>query len=383
MRSHRGNAGPRTFTRRQLLAAGAVTGLPLFLLLRSGNSSDGSTVEPTTPSGGSTSASPDSLPPTTTATAPARARVPPLANDLGLGTIGGDVEVLQTLLRERAFDPGPVDGYFGESTLRSVWAFEKLIEGVPREEMTGKVTESMWADLHNATAIEPRRLPGGTHLEVYIPEQVAVLFVDGAVRLVSHVSSGEGIEWCDEVLVDNDDGTQEKIGICGRAVTPGGVYHFERKVEGWRNAKLGRLYKPTYFNFGIAIHGASNVPEYPASRGCVRFPMHIADYLQDLVSIGDAVYVFDGVEDPETYGAQPMIFDWADPDYTTTTSSTSTTTPATTAPPTTTPAAPVPPSPAPPHTAHPTTVPPSTAPPTTAPPTTVPPAAVPPAAATG
>jgi hypothetical protein len=160
------------------------------------------------------------------------------------------------------------------------------------------------------------------------------------------------------------------------------VYHFERKVEGWRNAKLGRLYKPTYFNFGIAIHGASNVPEYPASRGCVRFPMHIADYLQDLVSIGDAVYVFDGVEDPETYGAQPMIFDWADPDYTTT-SSTSTTTPATTTPPTTTPAATVQPSTAPPHTAHPTTVPPSTAPPTTVAPTTVPPAAAPPAAATG
>jgi hypothetical protein len=299
--------------------------------------------------------------------------------------IGGDVEVLQTRLRELAFDPGPVDGFFGESTLRSVWAFEKLLEGVPREEMTGSVTESMWADLHRSSEIEPRRLPGGTHLEVYIPEQVAALFIDGVVRLVSHVSSGEGIEWCDEVVVDNDDGTQETIGICGRAVTPGGVYHFERMIEGWRNAKLGRLYKPVYFNFGIAIHGASNVPEYPASRGCVRFPMHIADYMQELVSVGDAVYVFDGVEDPEYYGAQPMIFDWPDPDYTTTTSTTttSTTTPATTAPPTTTPAAAVTPTTAPPHTAHPTTAPPSTAPPSTVPPTTVPPAAVPPAAATG
>jgi len=267
---------------------------------------------------------------------------------------GEHVEVLQTRLGELAFDPGPVDGYFGEATLRSVWAFEKLVEGVEREAITGSVTESMWAELHQPSGIEPRRVPGGTHLEVYLLEQVAALFVDGAVRLVSHVSSGEGIEWCDEVVVDNDDGTQETIGICGRAVTPGGVYHFERKVEGWRNAKLGRLYKPVYFNFGIAIHGATNVPHYPASRGCVRFPMHIAEYIQDLVSIGDAVYVFDGVEDPETYGAQPMIFDWPDPDYTTSTSTSTRTSP--------------------PTTVHPTTTPPS--PPTTMPPSPVPPATV-------
>ena len=106
------------------------------------------------------------------------------------------------------------------------------------------------------------------------------------------------------------------------------------------NAKLGRLYKPVYFNHGIAIHGAGNVPDHPASRGCVRFPMHIAEYLQDLVSIGDSIYVFDGVEEPKTYGAQPMIFDWPDPDWvppTTTTTAPLTTTvaPTTTVPVTT------------------------------------------------
>ena len=189
--------------------------------------------------------------------------------------------------------------------------------------------------MNEPTGVSPRRTPGGMHLEIYIPEQAAVLFVDGAVRLISHVSSGSRIEWCDEVLIDNDDGTQTKKGICGDAVTPGGVYHFERKIDGWRNGKLGRLYKPVYFNFGIAIHGAGNVPSYPASHGCVRFPMHIAEYLQDLVSIGDAVYVFDGVEEPEVYGAQPMTFDWPDPDWvppSTTTTSTTTTTPPTTAP---------------------------------------------------
>lgn len=279
--------------------------------------------------------------------------------------VGTDVELLQQRLLDTDFDPGPIDGVFGPATLRAVWAFEKLVLGTPRSEMTGRITPDTWATLFGEFTVTPRRTPGGTHMEVYLPEQVSVLFQDGAARVISHVSSGEGIEWCDEVEIDLDDGTTEVKGICGRSVTPGGVYHFDRKIEGWRNAKLGRLYQPVYFNYGIAIHGATNVPDYPASRGCVRHPMHIAEYLPDLIELGDHIFVFDGVEEPEVYGAQPMIFDWPDPDWTppstttipesTTTTSSTTTVPA----PTTT---------RPPH-----TVPPSTAPlPTTTSTTSVP-----------
>ena len=367
---HDDDHNPHLFTRRQLLAAGALTGVPLLVWLRSGGgSSSPAAPEPPTPTPGPASTTTSSLPATSVAPDSSLAPVPSLSHDLGLGMTEEDVAILQARLHELAFDPGPVDGYFGEATLRSVWAFEKLIMGVSRASISGVVTPEVWTALHQPVAIGPRRTPGGTHLEVYLPEQVAVLFEAGAARVVSHVSSGQGIEWCDEVTVDNDDGTQETIGICGMSITPGGVYHFERKVEGWRNAKLGRLYKPVYFNYGIAIHGATNVPDYPASRGCVRFPMHIAEYIQDLVSIGDAVYVFDGVEEPEHYGAQPMIFDWPDPDYTTTTTTTSTTTTTTAAPPATT-TAPAP--------ATPPTAPASTAPPTTVPPTTVPPSTAPP-----
>ena len=151
----------------------------------------------------------------------------------------------------------------------------------------------------------------GTHVEVYLPEQVAVLFTDGSATLITHISSGEGVEWCDDVTIDNDDGAETTKGICGVSITPGGVYHFEREVEGWRQAALGRL---------------SNVPPRPASRGCVRIPMHIAEYFPDLVSIDDFVFVFDGVEEPEHYGAQLPVFYRPDPSYmTTTTTSTNTT----------------------------------------------------------
>jgi hypothetical protein len=370
MRSHHTHREepPKIVTRRQLLALGALTGLPMIIWLRSGGAS-GSPIAPPTTADSSPPAAQAAPPITTTVrSGSATATVSQLDHELGLGMSEATIEVLQARLHELGFDPGPVDGYFGESTLRAVWAFEKLVERVARDDTAGVVTPALWKSLHRPSEIAPRRTPGGTHLEVYLPEQVAVLFASGRVQLVSHVSSGQGIEWCDEVTVDNDDGTQDTIGICGLSITPGGVYHFERKVAGWRNAKLGRLYKPVYFNYGIAIHGASNVPNYPASRGCVRFPMHIAEYIQDLVSIGDAVYVFDGQQEPEHYGAQPMIFDWADPDYATTTTSTTTTTttsspPAATSPPATTTV---------PSSAAPTTVQ-STMPPSTdAPTTTVP-----------
>ncbi|MEM9745103.1 MAG: L,D-transpeptidase family protein [Actinomycetota bacterium] len=287
--------------------------------------------------------------------APAAEPVAPLTRSLQYGLAGDDIGALQQRLADLPFDPGPVDGIYGGKTARAVWAFQKLVQGIPRTEADGVVSNDTWQLMNQPLRIAPRRTPGGTHLEVYLPEQVAVLFTDGEATNASHVSSGEGVEWCDEVLVDNEDGTTEVQGICGMSVTPGGVYRFDRKVEGWRNAKLGRLYKPVYFNFGIAIHGATSVPNYPASRGCVRYPMHIAEYIQDMVSIGDVVYVFDGVEEPEVYGPQPMIFDYPDPNWvppsTTTVPESTTTVPesTTTAPPTTAP----------------TTVPATTAPPTT------------------
>ena len=94
---------------------------------------------------------------------------------------------MQARLTAVGFDPGPIDGIFGGSTLRSVWAFEKIVLGITREEMKGVVTPDVWDRMHQPTGVHPRRSPGGTHMEVYLPEQVGVLFTDGNVRLISHV----------------------------------------------------------------------------------------------------------------------------------------------------------------------------------------------------
>ncbi|MGK0274149.1 MAG: hypothetical protein ACI9N0_000523 [Ilumatobacter sp.] len=346
-RSHFGDEqpSPPTFTRRHLLFAGlAATTTVGYASYSSSQSSSDDAMPSVTTTGSAPAVQPLPLPlPQPVAVAPETVPppVPELTQNLSQGMVGKEVQAMQAALAALQFDPGPIDGIYGGATVRAVWAFEKIVLGTPRTEMRGVVTPDIWRQMNGDVRVAPRRTPGGTHMEVYIPEQVSVLFKNGEARVISHVSSGENIEWCDVVEIDLDDGTTEEKGICGISLTPGGVFHFERKVDGWRNAKLGRLYQPVYFNYGIAIHGSGNVPDYPASRGCVRHPMHIAEYLPDLIEINDMIYVFDGVEEPETYGAQSMIFDYPDPNWvpptTSTTSTTTTTVPApVTTPPTTT-----------------------------------------------
>jgi peptidoglycan hydrolase-like protein with peptidoglycan-binding domain len=251
--------------------------------------------------------------------APTSAAAPvPLSRTLGPGVAGDDVTRLQQRLVDLGFDPGPVDGQFGPATQMSVWAYQKLVMGLSGTAVSGKVTPELWTKLEEALTIRPLRPDATpTHLEVYLPSQTAVLFQDGKARLITHLSSGTGKEWCEE-------------GYCSVAITPGGVYEFGRRVDGWDDSVLGQLYNPVYFNYGVAIHGAYNVPLYPASHSCVRIPMHIAKYFPSLVKRGDQVFVFDGVKDPEVYGAQPPPFNTKDPNATTTTSSTTTTVPKTT-----------------------------------------------------
>ncbi len=321
-------------------------------------------------------ASTTTLPATTTTT------LTTIAEPLHEGDSGTEVERLQQRLTDLGFQPGPVDGYFGDLTQASIWAYQKLVDGVDYREPDGIVTPEMWLALQAPLPIEARRPEAGKHTEIYLPEQAIVVFDGNTPLFISHISSGDleepgddfnqGQEWCEEVTIDpgeygNEEGTEPlKKGVCGNAWTPGGVYEYYRKVEGVRDSRLGGMLNPVYFNYGIAVHGAYEVPRHPASHGCIRIPNLVSAAFQNLVQIGEQVFVFDGVEEPENYGAQSGRWDWADPDYSTTTSSTTTTEPetSTTARPTTTPPATT--RPAPPTTRPP--APPTTA--TTAPPTT-------------
>ena len=64
-------------------------------------------------------------------------------------------------------------------------------------------------------------------------------------------------------------------------------------VDGWDPGPLGRLYRPRYFNGGIAVHGYPSVPSTPASHGCVRVTLGAMDHLwsSKLLPIGRTVIV--------------------------------------------------------------------------------------------
>jgi hypothetical protein len=292
-------------------------------------------------------------------TAPPAPTATPLAAPVSLGSAGEDVRRVQQRLTDLGFQPGPVDGQFGNGTQQAVWAFKKLIGNVAWEEFATRddqtvVTDDVWQQMADPSVrFMPRRPGTGTHVEIYLPLQVMAVFRDDVPIFVSHISSGElrpdgePATFCETATYDTDENGNtypEPVTkqVCAEAKSPGGVFSFRRYHDGNRISPLGGMKNPWYFNYGIAIHGAQNVPTKPASHGCIRISNSLADVFPDLVQRGDRVYVWghDGKE-PEQYSERESLpsFNRPDPNATTTTTSTtttSTTTTTTTAPPTTT-----------------------------------------------
>jgi len=77
------------------------------------------------------------------------------------------------------------------------------------------------------------------------------------------------------------------------------VYRYDPAFEngGWHdstefpvpedNPINGNMYKPLYFDGGLAIHGANNVPTSPQSKGCARLRVADHDLLVGWLGVGD------------------------------------------------------------------------------------------------
>ncbi len=242
----------------------------------------------TTSTSTSTTTTSTTTPPTT------RKPAPPLPG-LGRGARGPEVQALEQRLAEMHYDVGPVDGYFDGMTVNAVIAFQK-VEGMSR---TGRATDDVRERVKTAT--EPASMvPGGgaKRVEVDVKRQILLLFENNALYRVLPVSTGSGQRYC----VD---------GRCATAVTPGGSFRVTWRVKGWHTSRLGKLYNPIFFNGGIAIHGATSVPTYPASHGCVRIPLSAAEWFPSRVPRDTPVYVQNGprapvpFDEPAPNGAPP------------------------------------------------------------------------------
>ena len=228
---------------------------------------------------------PGQIPPAAGTAAPARAAAPAPASApaattgtglLKLGSSGTAVSALQQRLKNLAYDPGPINGSFGAATQFAIFAFQK-VQGMKPDGVAGP---AVMGALNNPAG--PPVLAagaGGNRVEVDLGRQLLMTYRNGALVLISHISSGSGKYYSEN-------------GHSGTAITPRGTFSILWSRSGWETAPLGKLYNPQYFTTaGHAIHGAVSVPLYPASHGCVRIPMHTAGWFPTLVSKGTPVIV--------------------------------------------------------------------------------------------
>jgi lipoprotein-anchoring transpeptidase ErfK/SrfK len=230
--------------------------------------------------------------PTTTTTTlpplrqPAAATLPAFTGTLGSGSNPDVVRAYQQRLTDLHFDPGPVDGHYGQDTVYAVQTLQKLL-GTPRTGRLGTGEAIALAVFQYPTPLQPTGEANRTEIDV--TKQVLTLYQDYQVRLITTTSTGSGEHYC-----YNSPRVNPTRHICEVATTPSGRFTYTRWVHGWDKSPLGQLYQPYYFNGGIAVHGYPEVPTSPASHGCSRIPMRIANYFPMLVHVGDPVYVFGG-----------------------------------------------------------------------------------------
>jgi len=190
----------------------------------------------------------------------------PAAGDLRPGARGPEVLALQNRLVALGFWLGTPDGRYGGSTTHAVTAFQKA-QGLRRDGVAGPATR---AALQRVTPPEPRSSTGRL-IEIDLRRQLLLLVSGGRVQWVLDTSTGA---------------------VAG--TTPRGRFTIYREVNGYRHAPLGVLYRPKYFHEGVAVHGYTNVPPYPASHGCVRVTYAAMDWLwsSDAMPLGTPVWVY-------------------------------------------------------------------------------------------
>ncbi len=221
------------------------------------------------------------LVPSTTSTTTPRAGLS-ISRTLSVGSKGPDVAELEKFLSGQKYDVGKIDDRFDWNTWQGVVAFQKVHE----LKRTGKVTPEFAAAM-GTFALPTGLIPSGQlpRIEIDISRQVMFLYDETGLYRVIAVSTGANKKYCET-------GTSGKK-VCGASRTPRGNYRIQRRISGWRVSELGRLYNPLYFTGGFAVHGSPSVPAGPASHGCVRITMSVAEWFPDKVKNGTPIYLYD------------------------------------------------------------------------------------------
>jgi peptidoglycan hydrolase-like protein with peptidoglycan-binding domain len=201
---------------------------------------------------------------------------------------GSEAKRVQVRLFELGFWLQGADGDFGVTTRQAVMAFQKY-NGF--DDPSGKVDEQTAQALTVETVRPHARANSGTLVEVDKGKQLLYFVIDGKTEWVLNASTGNG-----ESYVEEDQNTPGES-ISGVSLTPSGLHEVNRqRAEGWWEGDLGRIYRPKYFVGGVAVHGSSSIPNYPASHGCVRVSVPAMDWVWEsgVMPLDTSVWVHDG-----------------------------------------------------------------------------------------
>lgn len=181
---------------------------------------------------------------------------------------------VQRRLRAANFWHNGNDGVYGFTTEQAVMALQKA-HGLTRDGVVGPAT---WPAIYDPRTPRPRTT---SDWEIDKDRQLQIVARWGWAQWVFNTSTGSG----------------ERYYSGGRwhtATTPSGHFRFFRRVNGMDYGPLGALWRPIYFNGGIAVHGYDSVPGYPASHGCCRVSDAAMNYIwwKGLAHHGRSVYVY-------------------------------------------------------------------------------------------
>lgn len=208
---------------------------------------------------------------------------------------GTDTAVIQLRLSDLGFWLKNVDGVYETTTKQAVMAFQKYV-GLKR---TGSVDEetatALAAAQHKAIGrSDVGFADGNTEFDEDIVEvdkvrQLAFVVRNGTTVMTLNVSTGNDKPY------EEPDANTPNVMLKGVANTPVGKYRTDRaRSDGWWNGDMGSIYRPIYFNGGVAFHGSAVVPGYPASHGCVRVSVMAMDQLwkMKVLELGSRVWVY-------------------------------------------------------------------------------------------
>lgn len=167
------------------------------------------------------------------------------------------------------------DGAYGFTTQQAVMALQKA-HGLTRDGVVGPNT---WPAIYDPDTPRPRT---AASWEIDKDRQLQLDARWGWANWVFNTSTGSGQRYW------------HSGGYWAVADTPSGRFDFFRRVDGMDRGPLGSLWRPIYFNGGIAVHGFDYVPGYPASHGCCRVSDPAMNFIwrSGRAPLGRSVYVY-------------------------------------------------------------------------------------------